>query len=74
MQELLESFETFKGMCQTDGEKFIINYAISNTKLRLEKEKESLSDAFFEGQDGRYTEFDNYYVSNFGDKVEEAGI
>jgi len=49
MQELIQLFETFKGMCQTDGEKFIIKYAINSAKSKLEKEKQQIIDARIDG-------------------------
>jgi len=46
IQELLKELETFKGMCSTDGEKFIINLAIANTKGKIKKEKQQIEEAF----------------------------
>jgi len=69
MQDLINKFEEIKDL------DFMVQVMIirGESWRLLEKEKESLSDAFFEGQDGRYTEFDNYYISNFGES-NESGI
>jgi uncharacterized membrane protein (UPF0127 family) len=38
---------------------------IDQANRLLEKEKEQIEDSFFEGQDGRYSEFDNYYKETY---------
>ncbi len=38
---------------------------IIKIKTLILKEKTQFQDSFFEGQDGRYTEFDNYYKETY---------
>ena len=78
MQELLKELETFKGICSTDGEKFIINFAIANAKGKIKKEKQQIEDSFSISRtsDGcgwnkedAIESAKGYYQHNFGDKV-----
>jgi len=65
MQELIQLFETFKGMCQTDGEKFIIKYAINSAKSKLELEKQQIIDDYNEDRYYEGNEAEEYYEQTF---------
>ena len=46
--------------------KFIAYMNLRNRIIPLlDKEKTQIEDSFFEGQDGRYTDFDNYYEETY---------
>ncbi len=68
MQELLKELKTFKGLCESNSEIFVIDYAISNTKSKIEKEKQQILNAYDSGNRKGY---DEHQLSASADLDEE---
>ncbi len=68
MQEAIDKTETLMALCQTQGEKFLINAILCNLKQLLPKEKQVIEDAFLDGyctHENENTTSQDYYNNKF---------
>lgn len=78
MKTTMQEFIDYLQEMQDDDFDSKTQYIIENAIKAKEKEKEQIINAYAEGRISVITKeiisYQEYYNSNFGDKVEEAGI